>query len=328
MMLMVLILGLSLKNPKYRRHWYVVLFLFCLAIQLLQALLSMSDFYLSHPHWMHVGTWLLFANGPSTWLVLSNQSPDHKLLLHYLPCLLAFVGLITFYQLHASAKPPSYYGFGYQKMLFWLLFLLHWGSYLFWSMRQMQQSQLHASRFNTLIYLGCGSYLLGSMITWMGLVFGSYYAVFWDMASLLSLVLMVAALTCLFIIDPKLMQQRVQQQPWPMEQLKKKLQYLCEQQNIHHQTDLSLNQLASALGFSSRQVSAYLNQHLKMNFKQWLNKQRINDAVDLLVNDHTMNIASVGYQVGFNSQATFYRAFKKHTGVSPGDMRKSPQPQN
>ncbi len=324
LMLMVLILGLSLRSQKNARLWYAVFFLFCIGIQLLQAVLSMSDFYLSHPHWMHVGTWLLFANGPATWLVINNSKPHSKVLLHFLPCLLAFVGLLTFYQLNANIKPQSYYGFGLHKMLFWLLFLLHWASYLLWALIQKNKTQDHSSRFVTIVYLGCGCYLGGSLITWLAIVFGGYYASFWDMASLLSLALMTAALTCLFIINPKALQPRSQPKTLPIEQMARQIKAMCEQRKLHHQADLSLNQFAAALGFSSRQVSDYLNQHLKTNFKQWLNEQRINDAVELLSNDPAMNITAVGYQVGFNSHATFYRAFKKNTGVSPGDIKKAP----
>ncbi len=326
LMSVVLILGLSLRNPKHTRLWYVVFFLFCIGIQLLQALFSMSDFYLTHPHWMHAGTWLLFANGPATWLMIHNHKPSRKvLLLHMLPCLLAFVALLTFYQLNASNKAPSFYGLGPKKMLFWLLFLLHWGGYLIWSIKQKNRSPKWPARLTTIIYLGCGCYLIASLITWLIIVFAGYYSTFWDMTSLLSLALMTAAMTCLFIINPKTATPKTAAKTLPVARLEVAIQHSCKQ-GIHHQAGLNLHQFATELGFSTRQISDYLNQHLNTHFKQWLNEQRVNDAVQLLLQQPAMDITSIGYQVGFNSHATFYRAFKKATGLSPGDIRKSNQP--
>ncbi|WP_223788327.1 helix-turn-helix domain-containing protein [Marinicella meishanensis] len=321
LMLAVLLLGLSIKSARHDRYWPMVLFLFCVGVQLLQALLSMGTFYERHPNWLHAGTWLLFANGPTMWLMLHPKQPNwSQVRWHGVPALLAFVWLLTFYHLDPALKSAAYYGRGAHKMWFWLLFLLHWFGYwlLIWRRFGMQPQP---NRSLMWLVLGLsGSYLLSSGITWLGLFVGQRYWAFWDLLSLVSLALLVAGITLLHVTRTGHLIQA--QRPAPPIDFTAPLQRLVREQKIHREATLDLPGLAQALGCSARLLSAWFNQPPNSGFHHWLNTQRVADAQQQICNRPEAQVSTIGYDVGYNSSATFYRAFKQITGQSPGVFKK------
>ena len=63
------------------------------------------------------------------------------------------------------------------------------------------------------------------------------------------------------------------------------------------------------------------------NFNQFINKYRVEAAQSMLCDpnfDH-LNMLGIAHEVGFNSKATFFSAFKKIAGVSPGVYKKHHQ---
>lgn len=84
-------------------------------------------------------------------------------------------------------------------------------------------------------------------------------------------------------------------------------------------SDLSLSKLADELGISIHHLSQIINENLKTNFYDYINSNRIEEAKKRLTdpqNSH-LSIASIGYDVGFNSISAFNSAFKKFTGFTP-----------
>jgi AraC-like DNA-binding protein len=68
-----------------------------------------------------------------------------------------------------------------------------------------------------------------------------------------------------------------------------------------------------------------LNQHLQKSFNEYINEHRIAEFKMKFLGldfDH-FTITGLALACGFNSQATFQRAFKESTGLSPSEFRKS-----
>lgn len=88
---------------------------------------------------------------------------------------------------------------------------------------------------------------------------------------------------------------------------------------------LSLKKLAKLLNVSEKQLSQIINENSGDNFNDFVNKYRIKEAQNLLLNDksNTFNILQIAYEVGFNSKSTFNSAFKKFTGTTPSLYRKN-----
>ena len=104
--------------------------------------------------------------------------------------------------------------------------------------------------------------------------------------------------------------------------IKRRIEDLMEDEKLFCDEDLTLNKLAEHLSISSHQLSEFLNNILNTNFKSYINKYRINEAKQLLINDTTRSILSIAFAVGFNSKSVFYSAFTKFTDKSPVQYRK------
>ncbi len=80
--------------------------------------------------------------------------------------------------------------------------------------------------------------------------------------------------------------------------------------------------LASRLFISRRQLYRVLNRYQGATFKQKLMVFRM-EAARRLLEDSDMPLSEVAQRVGYESAASFCKAFKKKTGVSPGTYRKA-----
>ena len=86
--------------------------------------------------------------------------------------------------------------------------------------------------------------------------------------------------------------------------------------------NLSLEDVANELKISSNYLSQIIS-NKNIRFNDYLNSIRI-DRVKLMLKDEEFcgyTITSIGLEAGFNSNASFYRAFKKQTNMSPSDYR-------
>lgn len=87
--------------------------------------------------------------------------------------------------------------------------------------------------------------------------------------------------------------------------------------------ELTLHILADQLAFTSRELSELINTEMNTHFFDFVNRYRINEAKDILLNDRHKTILEVLYEVGFNSKSSFNTAFKKHAQTTPTDYRKA-----
>jgi AraC-like DNA-binding protein len=92
-----------------------------------------------------------------------------------------------------------------------------------------------------------------------------------------------------------------------------------EEEKLYRDPNLNLVSLSQHVGFSSKTISALLNQEVQKNFNEFINSYRIGEIKERLLEKENQNITIVGlaYECGFNSQPTFQRAFKTIVGVSP-----------
>jgi len=105
----------------------------------------------------------------------------------------------------------------------------------------------------------------------------------------------------------------------------KELQQLMQQEKPYLDNKLSLTQLANKMGISSNYLSQTINEQLKVNFFDFINGYRIQDAKERLENPlrKNENILTVAMDCGFNSKSAFYNAFRKQLGMTPSQYRKS-----
>jgi AraC-like DNA-binding protein len=69
----------------------------------------------------------------------------------------------------------------------------------------------------------------------------------------------------------------------------------------------------------SREFSKYFD---NLSFGDYIRKLRIEKATHLL-SDPSLSLGEIAYLTGFSDQSHFNRIFKKHTGSTPSEYRKS-----
>lgn len=108
-----------------------------------------------------------------------------------------------------------------------------------------------------------------------------------------------------------------------LENLKNKLQNLMETEKPFLDSQLTLSNLAKQLGVNTTVLSHVVNSGFDKNFNDFVNEFRIAEVKNKLQNGAAgnSNLLGIAFDSGFNSKATFNRAFKKFTGVSPKEFQ-------
>lgn len=103
-----------------------------------------------------------------------------------------------------------------------------------------------------------------------------------------------------------------------------KLQTLMTEEQLFQNPELNIQQLAQMADISPRYVSATLNHQLNQSFYEFVNSYRIKAVLDKLKDPEsdTLTLFGIACQFGFKSNSAFYKAFRQHTGITPGAYRK------
>lgn len=100
---------------------------------------------------------------------------------------------------------------------------------------------------------------------------------------------------------------------------KEKILQLLQAGKAYEDPELSLTQVAKQLQSNPSHISKMVNQGFGINFNDFVNQFRIAAVKEMLNNgEHKkQTLLGIAFECGFNSKATFNRAFKKITGQSP-----------
>ena len=100
---------------------------------------------------------------------------------------------------------------------------------------------------------------------------------------------------------------------------KPKIEALLKNDKAYEDPELSLTQMAKQLQTNPSLISRVINQGFQLNFNDFINQYRV-DAIRQKLKageQKTQTLLGIAYDCGFNSKATFNRAFKKSVGLSP-----------
>lgn len=96
--------------------------------------------------------------------------------------------------------------------------------------------------------------------------------------------------------------------------LNQMLNYIYE----NYWDDIMLNDLADHLNISPKYCGILFKQLSDNNFKDFLNRYRIEKAKEILRENPSIKIVELSSLVGFNSSNSFIRVFSKYEGITPG----------
>ncbi|MBP6512853.1 MAG: AraC family transcriptional regulator [Bacteroidia bacterium] len=110
-------------------------------------------------------------------------------------------------------------------------------------------------------------------------------------------------------------------------ELAEELKKLMQTERLYRESEIKLETLSAKLGVPKHYVSQIINQYYNVNYFEYINLLRIEDAKLLLldVDNKSMNIIEVAYAVGYSTKNTFNNAFRRIVGVTPSEFRRQNQ---
>lgn len=91
----------------------------------------------------------------------------------------------------------------------------------------------------------------------------------------------------------------------------------------HFTENISVEELAEISNMSVSRFFPNFKKAVGVTPVEYLNHYRISQAIILLMNEDSLSIETISEKLGFDSAAYFRRVFKKITGKTPRDYRKS-----
>ena len=109
----------------------------------------------------------------------------------------------------------------------------------------------------------------------------------------------------------------------PNKKLVNRLIQLFEKEKIYRNPDLRITHISESLQTNRTYISKLINEEFEMNFNQFVNNFRINEAKKLLEEDNgkVSSMELIAEKSGFGSFNSFTRVFKNITGTTPGNFR-------
>lgn len=100
---------------------------------------------------------------------------------------------------------------------------------------------------------------------------------------------------------------------------------LMEKERPWLSPEVTVNDIFIRTKIPQHYITQVLNEVLKKNFYTLVNEYRTEEVKRLMGLPQYKNwtIVSIAYEAGFNSKSSFNTFFKKHTGVTPSEYRKS-----
>lgn len=108
--------------------------------------------------------------------------------------------------------------------------------------------------------------------------------------------------------------------------LEEKLRQTMLEQKPYTNQNLNMTDLARLVGISVHNLSYLFNQYLNCKYSDYVNNYRVKEFQRILEEEEgesRYTIMGLAERCGFNSKASFFRNFKRVTGVTPNEFLKS-----
>jgi AraC-like DNA-binding protein len=100
---------------------------------------------------------------------------------------------------------------------------------------------------------------------------------------------------------------------------------VLEQEQLYKEEAITIKEFSERLDTQPYLVSQAINAVLQKNFFDLINGYRVEEAKRLLKDPdfHKYSLVAIGFEAGFNSKTAFNTVFKKYTGLTPSEYKKS-----
>ena len=106
-----------------------------------------------------------------------------------------------------------------------------------------------------------------------------------------------------------------------LEEHAQKLIRFIEKEKPYLNGELKLQDLSNELNLSRNELSYIINSKFRKNFYHLINEYRIKDVKERIKDpvNKNLTLVAIAFASGFNSKATFNRAFKNITNMTPSE---------
>lgn len=96
-----------------------------------------------------------------------------------------------------------------------------------------------------------------------------------------------------------------------------------ENEKLYKDPELTLSKLAMTVDATNKSVSTILNHEMQTSFYDLVNLYRVKEVKRMIDSKDYENysLIGIGYEAGFTSKTSFYRVFKKQTGLTPAQYK-------
>lgn len=99
---------------------------------------------------------------------------------------------------------------------------------------------------------------------------------------------------------------------------------LMETEQLYREAQLTREKMADRLGTNRTYLVKVIKEKTNMNYLQFVNSYRINEAIKILSDKDKINypLKQIWSDLGFNSPSTFFKLFQQTVGITPSTYRK------
>jgi AraC-like DNA-binding protein len=108
-----------------------------------------------------------------------------------------------------------------------------------------------------------------------------------------------------------------------LQQIAEEINAYFNDESSYLDPELNLGRVSEILGYTRNQVSYVINHVLGHTFYDLVNTRRIEYVIRQMKNGTNRSVMELAINSGFNSISRFYSAFKKHTGMTPAQFKRS-----
>lgn len=334
---MGLFLFLMLLNSRQKRNLPIAFLVLAFSLILFQYVLFWTNYQDVIPYFVILPPVCYYTTGPLLYLYmlqLHKKRVNFNYALHFLPAFIILIPTLILWL--------KYLGFTEMKLhLLWLaqqhwFIVAHMLFYTFLIFKLLMVKETPINQFQAIRKRW--TRVLGSLYLVFILAYASYYILVrfpffsseWDYAISITMSIAIYTIGYFTIKEPQVFDGEFYTQLFMptnqkaddfeqalMNELYEKLKHHMEMEKPYIDNELRLVNLADQLGFSTHLLSKVINKKSGMNFNQFVNDYRLDEAERLLSEENLHSIKSIYFDVGFNNKATFYNAFKKKFQCTP-----------
>lgn len=332
-------------SPKrhFSRHFLGIITL-AFSITLTAYVLYWTGYQYYYPYLLFIPVILVFCFGPIFYLyfksIFYKDSLNLKDLLHFIPALIA---LLYYYPLIFSSTEfkqqilkgeyPNN-GNNLSQLFVWagVISLVSYSLIIYFQYRLVAASHKNIKNWFNLILIFFTGFALTHLSYYILCNF-SFFNPSWDYLISATMTLFIYTLAWIGYRQPKVFdgfdlfeEEKVKYKNSPIsgdigKEIIEKLSIQMIEKKYFLYPDLNLEKLAELMQVNKHYLSQAINENLKMNFFEYINSLRIEEAKTLISSKKNYTFIEIAYQVGYNNKVSFNKAFKNLTGLTPTEFK-------